>query len=165
MLAETENLHLRRSSTAAIIIDDVRWPYFFCHVYVSRETSFLSRRLIGHFGPDGLRSEETYHIVCMCVCVCVCARARARASMHACTYVCMYVCMCSRTCVCVCVEGCVRFTFYKSISWAQCKDICVHFSVLWCLIQKHLYTFNVSSSGKKVRSCPNSLCYISMISN
>lgn len=57
MLAETENLRLRRSSTAAIMIDDVRWPYFFCQVYVSKETSFFSRRLMGRFGADGLRSK------------------------------------------------------------------------------------------------------------
>lgn len=57
MLAETENLLLSLSSTAAIMIDDVRWPYFFCHVYVSNDTSFFSSLRIGLFGPDeGLKS-------------------------------------------------------------------------------------------------------------
>ena len=118
MLAETENLRLRRSSTAAIIIDDVRWPYFFCHVYVSSETSFFSRRLIGRFGPDGLRSEETYHIVCMYVCVCACVRAHACARMRVC------------------------FTFYKSISWAQCNDMC---TLIFILIIKPTTCTNFSN--------------------
>lgn len=58
MLADTENRRLRRSSTWAIITDDVRWPYFFCQVYVSSETSFLSSRRICRLGPAGRRSAQ-----------------------------------------------------------------------------------------------------------
>lgn len=62
MLADTENLLFSLSSTAAIIIDEVKWPYFFCHVYVSKETSFFSNRLIGRLGADGLRSGKDNYI-------------------------------------------------------------------------------------------------------
>lgn len=58
MLAETEKRRLSRSSTCAIITDEVRWPYFFCHVYVSSDTSFFSSRRICRFGPAGLKSSK-----------------------------------------------------------------------------------------------------------
>lgn len=60
MLADTEKRRLSRSSTWAIITDDVKWPYFFCHVYVSNETSFFSRRRICRFGPAGRKSIKIF---------------------------------------------------------------------------------------------------------
>lgn len=56
MLAETENLRLKRSSTAGMTKFEVRCAYFFCHVYVSSDTSFLSNRLICRLGA-GLGSK------------------------------------------------------------------------------------------------------------
>lgn len=56
ILAETENRLLKRSSTAGITKFDVRCAYFFCHVYVSKDTSFLSNRLICRLGA-GFGSE------------------------------------------------------------------------------------------------------------
>lgn len=56
MLADTEKRRFNRSSTCAIITDDVKWPYFFCHVYVSSDTSFFSKRRICRFGPAGRKS-------------------------------------------------------------------------------------------------------------
>lgn len=53
-------LRFKRSSTWAIMAADVRWPYFFCHVYVSRDTSFLSSRRIGRFGANGRSSVWRY---------------------------------------------------------------------------------------------------------
>lgn len=64
MLAETENLRLSLSSTCAIITDDVRWPYFFCQVYVSSETSFLRSRRIWRLGPAGRRSVRKLVFFC-----------------------------------------------------------------------------------------------------
>lgn len=58
MLADTEKRRFSRSSTWAIITDDVKWPYFFCQVYVSNDTSFFSKRRICFFGPTGRRSEK-----------------------------------------------------------------------------------------------------------
>lgn len=51
MLADTENRRFRRSSTAAIMRDVVRWAYFRCHVYESKDTSFFNNRLFGRFSP------------------------------------------------------------------------------------------------------------------
>lgn len=36
--------------------DDVKWAYFFCHEYVSSESSFLRRRRAGRFAAAGRRS-------------------------------------------------------------------------------------------------------------
>lgn len=57
MLVDTENLLLSLSSTWAIIVDDVKWAYFFCHEYVSSDNSFLRRRLAGRFAAAGRKSE------------------------------------------------------------------------------------------------------------
>ena len=51
MLAETENLRFNRSSTAAIMIEVVKWAYFRCHVYESNDTSFFSSRRFGLLDP------------------------------------------------------------------------------------------------------------------
>lgn len=56
MLVDTENLLLSRSSTWAIITDDVRWAYFFCHEYVSSDNSFLSNLLAGRLAAAGRKS-------------------------------------------------------------------------------------------------------------
>lgn len=60
MLVETENLLLSRSSTWAIMTDDVRWAYFFCHEYVSNDNSFLRSRLAGRFAAAGLKSVNIF---------------------------------------------------------------------------------------------------------
>jgi len=59
MLADTENRLFRRSSTAAIISELVKWAYLRCHVYESNETSFFSRRRLGRFGASGRKSART----------------------------------------------------------------------------------------------------------
>lgn len=56
MLVDTENRLLSRSSTWAIITDDVRWAYFFCHEYVSSDNSFLRSLLAGRFAAAGRKS-------------------------------------------------------------------------------------------------------------
>lgn len=56
MLVDTEKRRLSRSSTWAIITDEVRWAYFFCHEYVSRDNSFFSSRRAGRFAAAGRKS-------------------------------------------------------------------------------------------------------------
>lgn len=63
MLVETENLLFSRSSTWAIMTDDVRWAYFFCHEYVSSDNSFFKSLLAGLFAAAGLKSESIFIIM------------------------------------------------------------------------------------------------------
>lgn len=60
MLVDTENLLLSRSSTCAIMTDDVRWAYFFCQEYVSNDNSFLSSLLAGRLAAAGLKSVNVF---------------------------------------------------------------------------------------------------------
>lgn len=63
MLVDTENLLLRRSSTWAIMTDDVKWAYFFCHEYVSSESSFFSSLLAGRFAAAGRKSANKFLMI------------------------------------------------------------------------------------------------------
>lgn len=58
MLVDTENLRLSLSSTWAIMTLDVKCAYFFCHEYVSSESSFLSSRRAGRFAAAGRKSAK-----------------------------------------------------------------------------------------------------------
>jgi uncharacterized protein YfiM (DUF2279 family) len=56
MLVDTENLLLSLSSTWAIMTDDVKCAYFFCHEYVSSDNSFLRSLLAGLLAAAGRKS-------------------------------------------------------------------------------------------------------------
>lgn len=56
MLVDTENLRLSLSSTWAIMTEDVKWAYFFCHEYVSSESSFFKSLRAGLFAAAGRKS-------------------------------------------------------------------------------------------------------------
>lgn len=56
MLVDTLNLLLSLSSTCAIITDEVKCAYFFCHEYVSNESSFFKSLLAGRLAAAGRKS-------------------------------------------------------------------------------------------------------------
>lgn len=60
MLVDTENRRLSLSSTCAIITDDVKCAYFFCHEYVSSDSSFLRSLRAGRFAAAGRKSENPF---------------------------------------------------------------------------------------------------------
>lgn len=66
MLVDTEKRRLSRSSTCAIITDEVRWAYFFCHEYVSRDNSFFNSRRAGRFAAAGRKSESISKFMNVC---------------------------------------------------------------------------------------------------
>lgn len=62
MLADTEN-RLNFSSTAARVIEEVKWAYFLCHVYESNEYSLISILLMGFLAARDLGSAERHKCI------------------------------------------------------------------------------------------------------